>query len=373
MQAGGFPLLAHPPMSFHPCGPHPSVRLPDMPRILVVDDDAAILKLVSVILSRAGHEVRTSNHPVEALELLKVFTPDLVISDVVMPYMTGLEFLEKLREHEQHSAIPFMLLSSHAERGDVRRGMNLGADDYLPKPFTPQDLTTAIDARLRRAGLTLQAEGGMQAKALGTAQVVWQGTPVSWVSRKALELFFFLLEHKEVTSWEAAEALWPEKDEARASSLFHTTLHRLRRSLSSETVVSANRRYALAGDLNPEYDVYRYELLATQAEHGSLGLEEMRELTGQYGTFLPGADSPWVDDVRARLEQKQMSVLSLAARAATEAGRSKDAAQFHQRALAIDPMSEMDWQGLARALDTIGDPRARLAAQREAWWAVDLD
>lgn len=315
-----------------------------MPRILVVDDDAAILKLISVILSRAGHEVRTSNHPVEALDLLKVFTPDLVISDVVMPYMTGLEFLEKVRDNEQLGALPFVLLSSHAERGDVRRGMNLGADDYLPKPFTPQDLTTAVDARLRRAGLTIQGESGMLAKGLGTAQVVWKGAAVAWVSRKALELFFYLLEHKEVTSWEAAEALWPEKDEARASSLFHTTLHRLRRSLSNEAVISTNRRYALASDLTPEYDVQRYELLAGQAENGSLGLEELRELAGIYGHFLPGADSPWVDDVRSRLEQKQLSILGLAARAATDAGRAKDAAMLHQRALAIDPMSELDWQ-----------------------------
>lgn len=344
-----------------------------MPRILVVDDDAAILKLVSVILSRAGHEVRTSTHPVEALDLLKVFTPDLILSDVVMPYMTGLEFLEKVREDEKLNALPFLLLSSHAERSDVRRGMNLGADDYLPKPFTPADLTTAIDARLRRAGLNVQGGDTMQARALGTAQVVWQGTPVAWVSRKALELFFYLLEHKEVTSWEAAEALWPEKDESRASSLFHTTLHRLRKSLSNEAVISSNRRYALAADLNPEYDVYRYELLVTQADAGALGPEEIKELVTQYGPFLPGADSPWVDDVRARLEQKQMGLLSLAAQAATQAGKTREAAQYHQRALAIDPMSEADWEGLTRALDTIGDPRARLAAQREAWWAVDLD
>ncbi|WP_414657544.1 response regulator [Deinococcus sp. VB343] len=344
-----------------------------MPRILVVDDDVAIVKLISVILSRAGHEVRTSSHPVEALDLLKVFVPDLIISDVVMPYMTGLEFLEQVRDHDHLSAMPFILLSSHAERSDVRRGMNLGADDYLPKPFTPADLTTAVDARLRRVGLTAQAESGTQAKALGTAQVIWQGGQVSWVSRKALELFFFLLEHKEVTSWEAAEALWPEKDESRASSLFHTTLHRLRKSLNNEAVVSQNRKYALAGTLSLEYDVQRYELLAQQAEAGSLGYEELKELVGQYGTFLPGADSPWVDDVRARLEQTQMSLLGLAARASTEAGKPKEAAQFHQRALSIDPMSEQDWQGLAKVLDTIGDPRARLAAQREAWWSIDGD
>ncbi|GAA5502074.1 regulator of RpoS [Deinococcus xinjiangensis] len=344
-----------------------------MPRILVVDDDAAIVKLISVILSRAGHEVRTSSHPVEALDLLKVFTPDLIISDVVMPYMTGLEFLEQVRDHDNLAAMPFILLSSHAERTDVRRGMNLGADDYLPKPFTPADLTTAVDARLRRVGLNVQADSGTQAKGLGTAQVIWQGQQVSWVSRKALELFFYLLEHKEVTSWEAAEALWPEKDESRASSLFHTTLHRLRKSLNNDAVASQNRKYALADDLKPEYDVQRFELLAGQAEQGSLGYEELKELVSQYGTFLPGADSPWVDDVRARLEQTQMSLLGLAAQAATAAGKPKEAAQFYQRALSIDPMSEQDWQGLTKALDTLGDPRARLAAQREAWWAVDFD
>lgn len=344
-----------------------------MPRILVVDDDAAIVKLISVILSRAGHEVRTCSHPVEALDLLKVFTPDLIISDVVMPYMTGLEFLEQVRDHEHLSAMPFILLSSHAERTDVRRGMNLGADDYLPKPFTPADLTTAVDARLRRVGLTAQAESGTQAKGLGTAQVIWQGGQVSWVSRKALELFFYLLEHKEVTSWEAAEALWPEKDESRASSLFHTTLHRLRKSLSNEAVTSQNRKYALAPGLSPEYDVQRYELLAGQAEAGSLGYEELKELVGQYGTFLPGADSPWVDDVRSRLEQTQMNLLGLAARAASEAGKPKEAAQYHQRALSLDPMSEQDWKGLQAALDTLGDPRARMAEQREAWWATDFD
>ena len=344
-----------------------------MPRILVVDDDAAIVKLISVILSRAGHEVRSSSHPVEALDLLKVFTPDLIISDVVMPYMTGLEFLEQVRDHDNLSAMPFILLSSHAERTDVRRGMNLGADDYLPKPFTPQDLTTAVDARLRRSGLTTQAGNGTQAKGLGTAQVIWQGGQVSWVSRKALELFFYLLEHKEVTSWEAAEALWPEKDESRASSLFHTTLHRLRKSLNNEAVTSQNRKYALAAGLNPEYDVQRYELLAGQAEAGSLGYEELRELVGQYGTFLPGADSPWVDDVRARLEQTQLNLLGLAARAASLAGKPKEAAQYHQRALTLDPMSEGDWQGLQAALDTLGDPRARMAEQREAWWAMDFD
>ena len=265
-----------------------------------------------------------------------------------------------------------MLLSSHAERSDVRRGMNLGADDYLPKPFTPQDLLGAVDARLKRAGLAAQ-KASSEARALGTAQVTWQGETVSWVSRKALELFFYLLEQQEVSSWQAAEALWPEKDEARASSLFHTTLHRLRRSLSSEAVVSGNRRYTLAPEMRPDYDVQRYELLSKQAEAGSLGLEELREVTEMYGEYLPGVDSPWAQDVRMRLEQKQFSLLGVTARAALEAGKAKDAAQFYQRALALDPLSELEWRGLEEALSTLGDPRAELARNREAWWMTEFD
>lgn len=344
-----------------------------MPRILVVDDDAAILKLVSVILARAGHEVKSSNHPVQALELLQVFTPDLVISDVVMPYMTGLEFLEEVRKHDKLSAVPFMLLSSHAERGDVRRGMNLGADDYLPKPFAPQDLTTAVDARLRRAGLTATSASSMEARGLGSASVTWKGEQVQWVSRKALELFFYLLEHREVSSWEAAEALWPEKDEARASSLFHTTLHRLRRSLTNEAVGSSNRRYTLSSELKPDYDVQRYELLCAQAEQARLGQEELQELGNMYGEYLPGVDSPWADEVRSRLEERQMKVLGRLGQGHAEAGNPREAAAAYVRALQLDPLSETNWDGLETALKTLGDPRAEQARKRDAWWLSDLD
>ena len=88
-----------------------------MPRILVVDDDAAILKLVSVILARAGHEVRTSSHPVEALDLLQVFTPELIIRDVVMPYMTGLEFLVAFLQAYVFAVLTCMYLNDAVHPG----------------------------------------------------------------------------------------------------------------------------------------------------------------------------------------------------------------------------------------------------------------
>lgn len=345
---------------------------PSMPRVLVVDDDAAILKLVSVILSRAGYDVNVCGHPAEALGTLDQLAPDLIISDVVMPYMTGYEFLEKIREREGCTHLPFMLLSSHAERDDVRRGMNLGADDYLPKPFTPHDLTSAVEARLRRAGGRPVTTSGLEARALGTSNVLWRGESVSWVSRKAMELFFLLLERRAVTSWEAAEALWPEKDESRASSLFHTTLHRLRRSLSPEAVVSQSRRYALNPDLSPKYDARRFEERATALLRGSPHLDDVRDLCASFGRFLPDVDSDWCEDVRSRLSEAQLSLLGLAARLAESAGRAREAATLHQQALSLDPLSERDWEGLSRTLGQIGDPREKLARRREAWWNLDL-
>lgn len=174
-----------------------------------------------------------------------------------------------------------------------------------------------------------------------------------------------------MSSWQAAEALWPEKDEARASSLFHTTLHRLRRSLNGEAVVSQSRRYALSGELNPSYDVKNYERQAQQALRGGADLGVLRELIGVYGEYLPGFDSPWCDDVRMRLQDAQLGLLGQAGGHAAEAGQWREAAGYHQQALNLDPLSEQDWEALARALSAGGDPRAPLAARREAWWMTN--
>lgn len=342
-----------------------------MSRILVVDDDPNIIKVTSIVLSRAGYEVRSCSSAPEAIDTLKVFVPELIVSDISMPHMSGGEFLQYVRSHEELAHIQFIFLSSHDQPEQIRQGMNLGADDYLPKPLRNNDLLDAVAVRLRRMGITTQAAKASDAKALGTGQVSWQGQSVAWVSRKALELFFYLLEHKEVTSWEAAEALWPEKDESRASSLFHTTLHRLRKSLDSDAVVSQNRKYALTTEPKVQYDVQRYEMLAQQAN--KLDYKELKELVSQYGLFLPGVDSPWVDDVRARLEQIQMKLLGLTANKATEEQEFKEAVEYYQKALNIDPMSESDWRGLTKVLEQMGDPRAEQAADRDAWWSMDFD
>lgn len=337
-----------------------------MARILVVDDDAAILKLISAILGRAGHEVRTARHPLAALELMAHERPDLVISDVVMPYMTGYEFLSRLRADPHTAGLPLLLMSSHAERQDVRRGMNLGADDYIPKPFTADDVTDAVSVRLQRANGN-GGEQGVEVRALGEATLQMQGSPVLDLPRKSLELLMFVVHRREVSSWEAAEALWPEKDESRASSLFHTTLHRLRKTLPAELIVNQSRRYTLNPELRLRYDVRLYQTRGAQALRGG-DLAEVAEVTGLHAPFLPGIESEWCEEVRQELSTLQRGLLSRAALLSEQAGQPREAVRFYQQALSLDPFADDEWSELERTLRQLGDPRVSDAVRRVIWW-----
>lgn len=338
-----------------------------MARILVVDDDAAILKLVSVILSRSGHEVRTARHPMAALDLMEHERPDLVISDVVMPYMSGYEFLSRLREDPHTAGLPLLLMSSHAERQDVRRGMNLGADDYIPKPFTAADVQEAVAARLQRASRQGAAEQGLEVQALGAATIRLQGAGVPDLPRKSLELLMYIVEKRDISSWEAAEALWPEKDEGRASSLFHTTLHRLRKILPADLVVNQSRRYGLSPEFGLRYDVRLYRNRAAQALRGG-EVADLAEVAALYAPFLPGVESEWCDEVRQELAGVQRSLLSRAGALSEQGGQPREAVRYYQRAISMNPFAEEDWQDLDRVLRGLGDLRQAEAARREVWW-----
>lgn len=339
-----------------------------MPHVLVIDDDPAILKLIGLILERAGYDVHSCTDPLNALEYLKEGSPNVIVSDMSMPHLNGLELLQEVRKNPKHLQTPFVFLSSHAERSDIRTGMSLGADDYLGKPFTAPELLSAIEARLTRHQQLLGTNNqqGMTANALGQCQVIWQGQPVIWASRKAAELFFFLLEKNNTTSWEAAEALWPEKDEERASSLFHTTLHRLRKSLYPEAIASNNRRYSLQYQLKIHYDVHTYRQNAQEAL-SSNALSSLETAANSYQIFLPGFDSDWCLEVRQQLQELQLALLIRLAEH-MQPTNSTQAIHILERAIQLDPLADQAWQILERLLLDLGDSRASAAAQRIPWW-----
>ncbi len=106
--------------------------------------------VASQALTRAGHQVLEAADGNEALEVARVQRPDLIVCDVVMPGMNGFQFVTELRAEEGIAGIPVIMLTSMAERADMRAGMNAGADDYLAKPFSFDELTDAVSALLAK-------------------------------------------------------------------------------------------------------------------------------------------------------------------------------------------------------------------------------
>ena len=123
---------------------------PHSATILVVDDDQVILETVEDILRLAGYHTLTASNGVEGLERLYASSPDLILSDITMPNMDGYQFYEAVRANPAWTLIPFIFLSARGQRTDIRRGNRLGADAYLVKPFEPEDLLGAVEARIAR-------------------------------------------------------------------------------------------------------------------------------------------------------------------------------------------------------------------------------
>jgi DNA-binding response OmpR family regulator len=115
--------------------------------ILLVDDDAALLEVTSIVLASEGYRVLTAEDGVEALRILGREELDLVVLDIMLPRMSGFEVLKKMREH---SDVPVVLLTAKSQSVDKVVGLELGADDYITKPFDTKELLARIKAILRR-------------------------------------------------------------------------------------------------------------------------------------------------------------------------------------------------------------------------------
>jgi putative two-component system response regulator len=119
--------------------------------LMVVDDNEALREGLSEMLSFEGFTVVTSENGLEALEKMQVISPDLIISDITMPQMDGYSFFSAVRSRPEWVTIPFIFLTARAEREDVLAGKNMGAEDYLVKPLSREELVTAVRARLARS------------------------------------------------------------------------------------------------------------------------------------------------------------------------------------------------------------------------------
>ncbi|MDQ3170377.1 MAG: response regulator transcription factor [Acidobacteriota bacterium] len=122
-----------------------------MPRILVVEDDPDISELIAHYLTRAGHDVDRLAHGGEAPRRVRESPPDLIVLDLMLPGLDGLMVCQALRADPATAAIPIIILTARGEETDRVTGLELGADDYVTKPFSPKELVARVGALLRRS------------------------------------------------------------------------------------------------------------------------------------------------------------------------------------------------------------------------------
>jgi two-component system phosphate regulon response regulator PhoB len=120
-------------------------------QILVVDDEPDIAALVAYHLARASYRVRTATDGAEALRAVETQVPDLIVLDLMLPGLSGLDVLRELRRRPETTALPVILLTARREEKDRIEGLEIGADDYVAKPFSPQELILRVGAVLRRS------------------------------------------------------------------------------------------------------------------------------------------------------------------------------------------------------------------------------
>ncbi len=126
-------------------------RIEGVPKVLVIDDDPVIVELLRVNFEIEGFEVVGAGDGPEGLARAASEQPDLILSDIMMPRMDGMEVLARLRKDPATRDIPVILLSAKAQSAEVEQGMEAGADDYVTKPFDPLELIDRVNAVLSRA------------------------------------------------------------------------------------------------------------------------------------------------------------------------------------------------------------------------------
>jgi signal transduction histidine kinase len=134
--------------------------------ILVVEDDTNLLSGIRDILELEQYKILTASDGVEGLRILQqmITPPDLIVSDIMMPRMDGIEFLTKVRKEDRFVSVPFIYLTAKSEKRDVQRGKELGVDDYVIKPFNADELLVAVRSRLNRAADMERVQAGRESE-----------------------------------------------------------------------------------------------------------------------------------------------------------------------------------------------------------------
>lgn len=185
--------------------------------IYIVEDDPEMREVTRLVLERAGYRVLEAGTAEEGLAGIQKTIPDLVVSDIQLPGISGIRFCEILRQEERTRGIPLILLTVMGKNADKVRGLKIGADDYITKPYDPGEFVARVEALLRRAGgaphaPAQQFEFGKLRVNVERREVSLAGKPID-LRRKEFDLLVLFLHHPGtlLTRTRIGQALWGDE------------------------------------------------------------------------------------------------------------------------------------------------------------------
>jgi two-component system, OmpR family, KDP operon response regulator KdpE len=203
-------------------------------RILVIDDEPQITRVLRAALTAQGYDVRTANDPEEALQVFKEWPPDLVVTDLMMPGLSGVEVTRAIR---MHAATPVLILSVRDHERSKVEALDAGADDYVTKPFSIQELLARVRAHLRRAPerTTSAIDAGDFVVDENAHSITVLGKPIH-LTPKEFELLLHLARHagKVMTHRALLTAVWGAQS-AHQPEYLRVFVGQLRKKLEAET------------------------------------------------------------------------------------------------------------------------------------------
>lgn len=340
----------------------------DNPHILIIEDDSSVCELLFTCLSKAGYRVSIAQSGEAGLSQIEEDPPEAMVLDLNLPGMNGLDVCRAMRRDPWMSRIPVLMLTGQAEEDDVVAGLEVGADDYMTKPFSPKLLTARVKSLLRRrSSKPVPAEGSISAenspeslmvKTLGRCELRVGNRSLSWTeefspAQRQLMAMLVGASSGKISQEEVQVSLWPDSTSTRARSSFDSLLSRVRRTLDQALAPFDSKKYLVVkrGYLCLEHsliDAHEFRRLIRKANlQVSAGELWPAEITFSSafslwrGTFVPGdfgSDAAII--FQDELEQLYLDSSQTFARLLAQKERYQEAAKLLRDALRYEPTND---------------------------------
>ncbi len=370
----------------------------DKAHVLIIEDDASVCELLFSSLTKSGYRVSVAQRGEVALRQIEEDPPAVVVLDLNLPGMNGLDVCRVMRRDPWMSKIPILMLTGKAEEDDIVAGLEIGADDYMTKPFSPKLVAARVKALLRR-GNQLQDETSSElsetkdsptellVKTLGKCELQIGDRRLSWAeefSPAQRQLMSMLVSStaRKVAQEEVQVSLWPDSPGKKARSSFDSLLSRVRRTMDEWFAPFDSKKYLVVkrGYLcleNARIDTHEFRRLIRKAYQQVADLEYWpAEITFSsafslwQGKFVPadfGVDAAVV--YQDEIEQIYLEASQTFARLLAEKGRHQQAAKLLREALRYDPTNDAIvrlFYQLCLAQDHLGQAKQLLMQYSEA-------